>query len=66
MLHLDEHGQSTVEFAIIMAGFAAVTIGLAALAQAFGDGLFVQHALTTASHHIQGVSPVTAADIFLY
>lgn len=66
MRYLDERGQSTVEFAVIMMGFAAITAALAALAHGFGDGLFVAHALATASHHIQSVSPVTAADIFLY
>lgn len=62
----DERGQATVEFAVIAASFLVVTVALAALWHALGDGLFVEHALTVASHHIQAVAPVTIVDIFLY
>ena len=63
---MDCSGQSTVEFAVIAAGLSVVIAGLAALWHAAGDGLFIQHALTVASHHIQGVSLVAASDIFLF
>ena len=66
-MHLDnERGQSTVEFAIIAAGFLAATVALGTMWQAFGDGLLIEHALAVASHHIQAVAPTTIADIFLY
>jgi len=55
-----------VEFAVIAAGFLAVTVALMALWRALGDGLLVQHALAVASHHIQAVAPVTIVDVFLY
>lgn len=29
-------------------------------------GLFIEHALSTASHHIEGAAPQTLADILLY
>ena len=61
-----ESGQSTVEFAVVTAGFLALTAALAALWRFFGDGVFVEHALAVASHHIQLVFPTTVADIFLY
>ena len=61
-----ERGQSTVEFAVVTAGFVAASVALAALWHAFGDGLLVEHALAVASHHIQAVAPVTVADIFFY
>ena len=48
------------------AGFLAITMALAAVWHAFGDGMFVEHALAVASHHIQLVAPVTIVDIFLY
>ena len=65
--HFDnERGQSTVEFAIITAGFLAATVALGTMWQAFGDGLLIEHALAVASHHIQAVAPTTIADIFLY
>lgn len=62
----DGHGQSTVEYAVIMAGFLAMLVGLSALWHAFDGGMFVEHALAVASHHIQRVAPVTVVDLFLY
>lgn len=59
-------GQSTVEFAVIMAGFLSITAALAALWHVLDDGLLVDHALAVASHHIQAVAPAAVADIFLY
>lgn len=49
-----------------MAGFLALTVALSALWHAIGDGLFVEHALAAASHHVQGAAPGTIADVFLY
>ena len=63
---VDRKGQATVEFAVIAAGFLAVTVALMAFWRMLGDGLIVEHALAVASHHIQAVAPVTIADIFLY
>ena len=66
-MHLDnERGQSTVEFAVVMAAFLAVMTALAVMWRAFEGGLLVEHALAVASHHIQSVAPVTLVDIFLY
>ena len=59
-------GQSTVEFAVITAGFLAVTVALSTMWHAFEGGLLVEHAVSVASHHIQAVAPTTIADIFLY
>ena len=59
-------GQATVEFTIIMAGFLALTVALGALWHAFDSGLLVEHAIATASHHVQAVAPATITDIFLY
>ena len=63
---LSQSGQSTVEFAVVTAGFLSLSLGLAALWRVFGDGALVEHALAAASHHIQTVFPTTVADIFLY
>ena len=51
-------GQSTVEFAVVTAGFIAVSVALSALWHALGDGLLVNHASVQ--------SPVFLADIFLH
>ena len=61
-----EQGQSTVEFAVVMAGFLSLTVALGIMWRAFGGGIFVEQALAVASHHIQTVAPVTIADVFLY
>ena len=63
---VDEHGQSTVEFALVTAVFAVVTVALAALWHVAGDGLLAQHALASASHHVQGVMPAYLSDVLLY
>ena len=59
-------GQSTVEFAVVTAGFLSATVALSLVWHALGDGLLVEHALAVASHHIQAVLPTTVADVFLY
>ena len=63
---LNGSGQSSVEFAVVMAGFLSLTVALSALWHAFDGGMFVQHAINVASHHIQSVAPVTVTDLFLY
>lgn len=59
-------GQGTVEFAIVMAGFLVIVVTLGLLWRAFEGGLFIEHALAAASHHVQGVSLGTITDVFLY
>ena len=66
MRRRSEHGQSTVEFAVIAVACAAVCAGLAALWHLAGGGSLVDHALAVASHHLQAVAPATVVDIFLY
>lgn len=63
---MDESGQGTVEFALVTAAFMAVVVALGLLWRAFEGGLFVQHALLSASHHVQLASPGCIADVFLY
>lgn len=59
-------GQSTVEFAVITAAFIVISLALAALWQAVGSGLLVDHALMSASHHVASAMPGNIADVFLY
>lgn len=63
---LKAEGQATVEFAVVAAGFLALTVALVAFWNMLDAGLVVEHALSVASHHIQLVAPAAAADIFLY
>lgn len=59
-------GQSTVEFAIVLAAFICVAIGFAALWDVLHEGLLVEHALQTASHHLSGVARGAWADVLAY
>ena len=59
-------GQSTVEYALVLAAFLAVVIGLGALAHLFSDGAFAQHAAFSASHHVSGNAPGAILDIFSF
>lgn len=62
---MDESGQSTVEYAIVFTAFLAVVAGLGALMGVVGDGLFVQHAVTSASHCVSAsISGITDALCF--
>ena len=61
-----EAGQSTVEFAVITAAFLALALGIGALWHGFSGGMFVEHALSSASHHVGGAAPQAAADMLLY
>ena len=55
-----ERGQGTVEYAVVLAGV------LGMLAKAMGEGLFVEHALMSASHHLQLAALGSVADVFAF
>lgn len=61
-----EQGQATVEFALVTVGLLAVAVACGALWRVLADGLFVEHALSSASHHVQAAMPGSVADVFLY
>lgn len=61
-----ESGQGTVEFAVITVGFIAVAAAFGALWKLFGEGKVVEHALISASHHVQMAAAGAVADILLY
>lgn len=62
----EELGQSTVEFAIVTAGFLSIVVAFGLLWKALDDGLFVGHALSSASHHVQEAMPGSTTDVLLY
>ena len=67
VIHLgDQRGQSTVEFAVVTAGFLALLVGLGTFVNMLGDGVIIQHALASASHHLQDVPAPFIADVFRY
>ena len=60
------NGQSTVEFAIVMAAFLSLVAALSVMWHLYDSGMIVDHVLAVASHHVQAVALVTVSDIFLY
>lgn len=61
----DEKGQSTVEYAVIVGASLAIVVALGLLAEALNDGMFVQHAISAASHNMQVIIG-GAADVFSF
>lgn len=61
-----EAGQATVEFAIVLAAFMVVAIAYGALWDSLKEGVFIEHALQSASHHIQQVAQGAWADVLAY
>lgn len=59
-------GQSTVEFAVVTAALMCVATGLCALWNLLGAGAFVDHALLSASHHVQAATGFALADVFMF
>lgn len=62
----DKAGQGTVEFALVGAAFLSLVVALALLWRALESGLFVEHAVISASHHVRSVMEGVLGDAFLY
>lgn len=63
---LCERGQGTVEYAVVLAGVMCVILGLAALWRLVDMGALVEHALMSASHHLQMTAAGSIADVFAF
>lgn len=62
----DIRGQGTLEFALVTAAFLVVVCALALVWRTFDVGLFVEHALMSASHHLRSAGAGVLSDVFLY
>ena len=62
----DERGQATVEYAIVFFGFLALLTALGTLWRLWADGIPIEHALQSASHHLLSAAPGAISDLFLY
>lgn len=51
---------------LVTIGFLAVAVALGALWKMLGEGKAVEHALISASHHVQLAAAGAMADILLY
>ena len=61
----NERGQGTVEYAIVTAAFLCVIVAGTALWRALPQGLFVDHGLASASHHLAGAA-TWIADVLVF
>lgn len=59
-------GQSSVEYAVVLAAFLALVVGLGVMGRFMDEGVIVEHALQSASHHLQEVATGAWGDVFLY
>ena len=57
-------GQSTVEFAIVTAALLAICIALGLIWRLGDNGIFTDHALSSASHHLADAAAGIVGDVF--
>lgn len=60
-----EKGQSTVEYALVMAAFVSLLLGIGFLWRVVSGGVLIEHAVACASHNVSGVVSGVLADAFL-
>lgn len=59
----DQQGQSTVEFALVLAASLVVFSALGLFWRVFEQGIVIEHVLSAASHHFQGANPGVLLDV---
>ena len=59
-------GQATVEYALVLAAFMFVLVGLAALVHLFDGGTMLAHVLSSASHHMGSGDAGAWGDVLAY
>ena len=60
----DTCGQSTVEFAIVTAALLIVVVAISLLWNLGEQGIFIEHAISSASHHLQEAAAGIVGDVF--
>jgi len=66
-MHLaNQQGQATLESTLVWLVLAAIMLGFAALLNRLGAGLFVLHALRSASHSFGYNTAGSIGDVFIY
>jgi hypothetical protein len=66
ILSLGTKGQATVEYLIVGLALLAVVVALGVLASRLQEGLFVEHAVESASHATGSNSLGVIGDVLLY
>ena len=64
--HLGSAGQATLESVIVGTVLLALILGLGALSNRLAEGLFVEHALRSASHALGPNTAGVIGDVILY
>ena len=57
-------GQSTVEFAIVTCALLVIVIALTALWNLGDNEIFIEHAISSASHHLEEAAAGIVGDVF--
>lgn len=65
-LRANERGQGTVEYAVVLFALLGVIAAFGVLSSMLSQALPVDHALQSASHHIQSAAPGAVGDVFMY
>jgi len=65
-LKSDNRGQATVEYLIVALAFLVIFVVLAALAGRLQGGMFVDHAINSASHAFGHNTMGSIGDVLLY
>jgi len=63
---LNDKGQATVEYLIVGVLLMAILVGLGAIANRLQEGLFIEHAIQSASHAAGSNTMGTIGDVLLY
>lgn len=63
-IYRDKSGQSTVEFAIVTSAILLIIVALGMFWNLGKDGIFVDHAQSSASHHLQDSAMGVIGDVF--
>lgn len=66
MHHDKNKGQSSVEYALVLVAFLALIVGLGVIGRFVSEGVIIDHALQSASHHLQEVASGAWSDVFIY
>jgi len=66
VIRLGNKGQATVEYLIVGIALLSMVLALGALAGRLQDGLFVQHAIDSASHAAGHNTMGVIGDVLLY
>lgn len=63
-IFINKNGQSSLEFAVITAAMLLIILTIGMLWKLSDQGIFVEHAIHSASHHISDAAAGIVGDLF--